>query len=145
MTWKSLLIVFIFSSSQAMAIAKKQISQNEFNQLYEAEIKPLFAKSCFECHSQNNELPWFHNLPVIKEIMDEHIAQAQKHLDLTHGFKNYKADQIQFKLDLIAHTVRNDLMPPKSYRLTHRVALTEQDKAAIENWIAKSRSLLTLN
>lgn len=145
MTVKIFVLILILTSSFVDASTKKQFSRADFEQTYEKEIKPIFAKSCLECHSQNAELPWFHKIPFVKTVMDSHTAEAQSHLDLTNGFKNIENDQIQFKLDLISMTVKNDLMPPKAYRLSHGISLTEKDKEAVEKWISKSRVLLTLD
>jgi hypothetical protein len=50
------------------------------------QVKPIFEKGCYDCHSTQTDYPWYHKLPLIKGMIDSDIRHARKHIDLTNGF-----------------------------------------------------------
>jgi len=56
------------------------------NESYLATVKPVFRKSCFDCHSSNTNYPWYSNLPGAKQLIQNDIAEAKEHLDMSKDF-----------------------------------------------------------
>ncbi len=106
---------------------------------YQAKVEPLFRESCFDCHSSFTRYPWYHRLPVIRGMIDEDIAQARKHLDMSNGFPFQGEVKLKSGLKAIAYQVAQGKMPLFQYRWMHpQSALTDGQKQDIEDWVDRS-------
>ncbi len=82
-------------------------------------LKPVFERSCFDCHSQKTKFPWYAKLPGVKQFLSGHIEEGRKELDMTNGFPfSGKGEPIQ-----LLHRMHDEIdeggMPLWSYRLMH--------------------------
>ena len=116
---------------------------SRMNQLYKKEIKAIFQKKCFDCHSGQTKFPWYFKLPVVRQWMEKDIKEGLKHLDLSNDFPFGGHGTPIEDLEAIRKTVREKTMPPLRYMLTHRhSSLTDQEEKAILEWIATSLNLI---
>ncbi len=115
----------------------------QINEHYVREVRPVFLKSCFDCHSANTRYPWYYDLPIATQIIDRDIREARKHIDMTAGFP-FKGHGTPLEdLEAIEKVVNEGSMPPWRYRILHRGSrLTDDEKGQIMQWIQKNRSLL---
>lgn len=82
-------------------------------------IEPILKKSCFDCHSDKTNYPWYYKIPTIDAMIDSDIKEAREHLDLSNGFPfGGHADQLS-TLRAIRKEVDENDMPLLSYRLMH--------------------------
>ena len=58
----------------------------EINSLYIKNIRPVFQRKCFDCHSNNTRYPWYSNLPLVKDLINDDITEAKKHMDMSNDF-----------------------------------------------------------
>jgi hypothetical protein len=82
-------------------------------------VKPIFEKSCYDCHSSATKYPWYHSIPLIKGMIDDDVKKGRKNVDFTSGFPfEGKAPTLQ-----ILHNIRDEIsegsMPLWQYRLIH--------------------------
>lgn len=118
----------------------------EINRGYEEKIKPLFAKSCFDCHSQDVHYPWYYKIPGARQLIDNDIAEAREHLDFTGGFPFKGHGEPVEDLEAIRDAVKDGSMPPFRYRLMHSGAtLNEQDRQVILQWVEESLAAIRKN
>jgi hypothetical protein len=142
------LIFFIYFSSNLFAeesvtsnpsnISPEAISR--INNSYLAKIKPLFKRACFDCHSDTPEYPWYHSIPGIKQLMDHHIAEGVRHLDLSKDYP-FKGSKKGLKHDLeeIWETIDEGEMAPLYYRIMHSHGrYSAEDKLIIKTWVEES-------
>lgn len=129
--------------------AKKQKEKNdhalivELGKEYRNKIQPIFARSCFDCHSQKTNYPWYHNLPYVKEMIDKDISDALSHIDFTDGFPFVGHGTPQSDLTYIQKSINELRMPPKNYQYLHPSAkLTDKDIETINAWIESSMKRL---
>lgn len=109
------------------------------NESYQKDVKPIFMRSCFNCHSQSPELPWYHVLPIAKGLIESDMTEAKEHLDFSHGFPFQGHGAPKEDLEAIADAVRDDSMPPLRYRLMHwGSSLSQEDRAVVLAWVEKS-------
>ncbi len=47
------------------------------NARYESSVKPVFQKSCFDCHSSQTKYPWYAGLPGVKQLIASDIQEAK--------------------------------------------------------------------
>lgn len=82
-------------------------------------IEPMIKKSCYDCHSDQTNFPWYHSLPLVGGWMDEHIEHAREHLDFSDGFPlKGRGSQLKLFAEIIEEVEEKE-MPLTSYRIMH--------------------------
>ena len=87
------LVLAVFFAEHVMSLGSDpRVAQEEtfkkieiINERYVKNVKPIFVKSCFDCHSSQTRYPWYHSLPLIKSLLDNDIAEGKKHLNMSDG------------------------------------------------------------
>jgi len=107
------------------------------------DIRPIFERSCFDCHSSFTDFPWYHNLPLIGGMLDHHVEEGREHLDLTGDFPfGGSGGQAQL-LNEIKEEIEDGEMPLWSYRLLHwGTAIEGERRDSLFEWIDASLKLL---
>lgn len=103
------------------------------------EVRPIFEKSCFDCHSKFTDYPWYHSLPLVKGFLDGHIKEAREHLDMSDDFPfGGHASQLE-QLQEIKNEIEEGGMPPWSYRIMHWGLMIENERRdSVFRWIDES-------
>ncbi len=115
----------------------------EVNEIYLANIKPIFQNACFDCHSSTSNAPWYAKLPGVKQLIASDIAEARKHMDMSNDFPFVSHATPKEDLESIAKAVKNGSMPPFRYRIMHRSnELEESERKLIQNWIEASLRII---
>lgn len=115
----------------------------EINEIYKRDVKPIFQRSCFDCHSQNPNLPWYYSLPLVHGLLEKDMKEAKEHLDFTNDYPFEGHGSPKEDLEAIADAVRDRSMPPFRYRIMHRSSgLTEPEREAVLKWTTESQKLL---
>ena len=106
---------------------------------YEASVRPLLRKSCADCHGTATQMPWYYEIPGVRQLIDWDIAFAREHLDLRNGFPFGGHAGPRKSLEAIAKVVREGSMPPWRYRVVHEDAvLSEAERAVVLAWVRES-------
>ena len=116
---------------------------NQINESYRKTIKPIFQKSCFDCHSSKTNFPWYYKIPGIKQLIDHDIFEAKVHLDMDNDFP-FKGHGTNLEdLKAIGDSIKEGSMPPFRYRILHRdTVLNQEEKRQIREWVKQSLDLL---
>jgi hypothetical protein len=106
-------------------------------------VEPMLKKSCYDCHSDQTNFPWYHSLPIVKQLIDTDITEAQEHLDFSEGFPFGGHATQENQLREIREEVEHGGMPPASYRFMHWGRLIENEKQdTLFQWIDSSLSAI---
>lgn len=98
-------------------------------------VMNILQTSCYDCHSNNTNYPWYSNVQPMRLLMDGHIREGKEELNFNE-FGNYSQRKQKNKLDRISKQVKADKMPLPSYLLLHSNAkLSDDDKQKIINWV----------
>ncbi len=134
----ALLLVFIiiqfFGADKNISTAA---SENAIDKHYTVppHIQTLLKTSCYDCHSNNTEYPWYNNVQPLKWWLASHVNDGKKDLNFDE-FNTYPAKKKLHKLDEVAETINKGEMPLISYTLVHGNAkLSDADKKEIETWV----------
>lgn len=102
-------------------------------------IEPILRKSCYDCHSNQTNYPWYYKIPTLDAMIDSDIKEAREHIDLSNGFPfGGHADQLS-QLRAIREEVGENDMPLWSYRIMHWGATIEgATEDSLFEWIDKS-------
>jgi hypothetical protein len=115
----------------------------QINLDYIREVKPIFQKSCFNCHSSSIQYPWYYNLPGAKQLIDHDIKESKEHLDMTNDFPFAGHGSPQEDLEAIETVLKEGSMPPFRYRIMHQSSVvTSEELKRVQEWIEKSKQEL---
>lgn len=98
-------------------------------------VENILRTSCFDCHSNNTNYPWYSYIQPARFIMEKDIKNGKDDLNFSE-WGNYSERKQQSKLDRIEKQIKSGEMPLPLYTLTHKKAiLTSTQKNELYNWI----------
>jgi len=110
-----------------------------------AQVKLILKESCYDCHSNHTEYPWYNNVAPVSYWLADHIKDGKKHLNFS-DWANYDDKKKDHKLEEFIEMVEAGEMPLKEYTWTHETAnLTEQQRNDLMSWAEQTRLLYQLN
>lgn len=119
-------------------------SEARLTSLYEVpqEVEKVLATSCYDCHSNNTEYPWYNKIQPVAMYLSSHVEDGKRHLNFSE-FGNYSLKKQKKKLKEVSHEVEDGEMPLSSYTLIHWDAgLSEADKELLIDWADNLNSSL---
>lgn len=112
-------------------------SENSIVQHYDVpdNIQNILKTSCYDCHSNNTNYPWYSKIQPVKWWLANHVNEGKEKLNFDE-FYSYSTKRKLHKLDEVIETIKDNEMPLKSYMLIHGDAkLTVNDKSELEAWV----------
>jgi hypothetical protein len=108
-------------------------------------IHQVLVASCYDCHSNNTQYPWYNNIQPVAWWLNYHVTDGKKALNFSE-FASYPIRRKYKKLDGIVKEIGSDGMPLLSYTLIHKYAiLTPDQKSALINWATTIRDSIKAN
>ncbi len=105
-------------------------------------ISKMIKSACYDCHSNNTIYPWYNKLQPISWFLEDHIQEGKEELNFS-TYDEYSKRKKKSKLKSILSQIKDDEMPPSSYKIMHRDAnLSKEEKDILMNWISDIRSNL---
>jgi hypothetical protein len=100
-------------------------------------VQAIFKNSCYDCHSNRTNYPWYAQIQPFRYILDSHIKEGKAELNF-NDFGTYSKRKQRSKLRGIANSLTEGTMPLYSYLFIHHDAtLSTKDKSLIQNWVSK--------
>ncbi|MBD0331844.1 MAG: heme-binding domain-containing protein [Chitinophagaceae bacterium] len=105
-------------------------------------ILSILKVSCFDCHSNHTNYPWYSYINPVSWWLNDHIQEGKREVNFS-DFSKYTKEEIDKKLKETIDMVKRDVMPLKSYLLIHTDAkLTKQQIQKIVKWAQTERQRL---
>lgn len=109
------------------------------------DVQQILKTSCYDCHSNNTEYPWYSNIQPVAWWLADHVNEGKKELNFSE-FATYRIGRKYRKLEEISKEIEEDEMPLNSYTLIHTdTKLNTQQKTSIDNWVASLRDSIKAN
>ena len=128
----------------------KNISESEGDAVFINETNPpedvrlILRSSCYDCHSNNTNYPWYNNIAPVSFWIANHIDDGKGHLNF-NDWPGYDNKKKAHKLQEVAETLESEEMPLAEYTWMHANArLTDLQKRAVIEWAEKTRLLYEL-
>jgi hypothetical protein len=140
-----LILFVVFVGIQFIPTTRNQsdkILETDFTKTFNVpnDIQNVIKTSCYDCHSNNTNYPWYNKLQPAAWFMEGHIADGKKELNFSE-FGDYSTRRQKSKLKSIISQIRDDEMPLPSYLYIHWDAkLSVQEKKRLTDWITELRS-----
>jgi len=112
------------------------ISENDISNTFDIpkNIQLILETSCYDCHSNNTEYPWYNKIQPVSYIMEDHITEGKEELNFSE-IGSYSKRRLKSKLKSIISQIDDEEMPMFSYTIIHRDALlSEEEKEQIKDW-----------
>ena len=105
-------------------------------------ISALLQESCYDCHSNNTEYPWYNKVQPVAWFLEDHINEGKEELNFNE-WDAYSNRRKNSKLKSIISQVKDDEMPLASYTLIHKDAkLSNSEKTLIIDYMKNLRETL---
>jgi hypothetical protein len=99
------------------------------------QIKSLLRRACYDCHSNETRWPWYTYVAPVSWPTSHDVERGRQELNFSEWGSYYPATRIR-KLQWMGRALREENMPPWTYRLLHPGAgLTQGDLLVLEQWI----------
>ncbi len=106
------------------------------------EIASIIKTSCYDCHSNESNYPWYSNVQPAGWFLKDHIDEGRRELNFS-TFTDYELKRQDHKLEECIEYIEKDEMPLGSYTLLHReAALTEAQKNTLIEYFKSVRTKL---
>ncbi len=105
-------------------------------------ISALLQESCYDCHSNNTEYPWYNKVQPVAWFLEDHINEGKEELNFNE-WDAYSNRRKNSKLKSIISQVKDDEMPLASYTLIHKDAkLSNYEKTLIIDYMKNLKETL---
>ena len=99
----------------------------------------LLKKSCYDCHSNHTEYPWYTNINPAGLWMQNHIDDGKKAINFS-DLSSFNKKKLDHRLGDIAQQVEKHDMPLSSYTLIHTYAkLNDAEIKLLKDWTDSAR------
>jgi hypothetical protein len=105
-------------------------------------IMSILKASCFDCHSNHTNYPWYAEINPVSWWLNNHINEGKAELNFSE-FATYSLRKKDKKLKETAELVQEHEMPLDSYTWIHKEAkLNQQQIDALVKWTEEARQKL---
>lgn len=132
-----ILVVFIVIQFIPVQINHRGVMDKSISKTHQVpkKIQSMLKASCYDCHSNHTEYPWYSRIQPISLLLEKHINEGKAELNFDE-FGSYSKRRQRNKLKSIIGQIENDEMPLKSYLILHSEAkLSPKDRDAIKIWV----------
>ena len=142
--WLALVAFIVIQFFPTTLNERDTVPQSDFmveNQV-PATIKNRLQVSCYDCHSNNTDYPWYSKIQPAAWYLEDHIQEGKDELNFNE-WATYSDRRKNSKLRSIISQIEEDKMPLDSYILIHRDAiLSDEDKTLIVDFITALKDSL---
>lgn len=122
---------------------KIEAALKKLSEEYLSKVKPIFLRSCIDCHGESDRLPWYASIPGPKQLINYDVTEAKAHLDMTKDFPFGGHGNPLEDLKAIKKSIEEDTMPPFRYKIMHWDSpFSREEKEIVFEWIDKGISTL---
>lgn len=117
-------------------------SSSDIRHVYDVpdNVMNILENSCYDCHSNNTNYPWYSQVQPIRLIMDHHVEEGKEELNFSE-FANYSERRKRNKMRAISEQIEKSKMPLPSYLWLHSDAnLSKEEKKILMEFISSLKN-----
>ena len=128
------LIIAQFVAPKPPANQEENPSDLIENGLADGQVAQLLKNSCYDCHSNQVNYPWYSNVAPISLLVRHDVLEGKEELNFSE-WQDYDKRRKLRKLKEVGEVLEEDEMPLGIYTIIHQGAkLSEADKALLTEW-----------
>merc|ERR1712098_407836 len=105
-------------------------------------IQNKLQVSCYDCHSNNTQYPWYNKIQPVAWFLEDHIKEGKAELNFNE-WDSLSSRRKSSKLRSIIKQIESGEMPLDSYTLIHKDAkFSEAEAEEIINWVTQLKDSL---
>ncbi len=105
-------------------------------------IRTKLQVSCYDCHSNNTQYPWYNKVQPIAWFLEDHIKEGKAELNFNE-WDSLSSRRKKSKLRSIIKQIESGEMPLDSYTLIHKDAtFSKEETNEIINFITQLKDSL---
>ena len=105
-------------------------------------IQNKLQVSCYDCHSNNTQYPWYNKIQPVAWFLEDHIKEGKAELNFNE-WDSLSSRRKASKLRSIIKQIENGEMPLDSYTLIHKDAkFSEAEAEELINFITQLKDSL---
>ncbi len=118
----------------------------EFDVEFELEapvkVKEIIVNSCFDCHSNQTDWPWYSYVAPVSWFVVNHVNEGREHINFSEWLLQIEEKREKIKEEMIEEIEEGE-MPLPGYLMMHSVAeLTDDQLLVLKTWaFAKADSI----
>ncbi|WP_340074462.1 heme-binding domain-containing protein [Leptobacterium sp. I13] len=110
-----------------------------------ANIQSILRTSCYDCHSNHTNYPWYNNIAPVSYWLADHVKDGKKHLNFSE-WGTYSPKRKAHKMEELIEEVKVHEMPLSSYLWMHQESkLTDVQIKALTDWAANLRFIYQID
>lgn len=90
------------------------------------KIADMIRTSCYDCHSNHTEYPWYSYIQPFGWVLERHIQNGKGQLNFSE-FGQYSVRMQKNKLKSMVNQIEDNKMPLSSYAYLHKSAKINHD------------------
>ena len=139
--------VFLLVAAAVATVVYRAVNQVPSSDLaLNEQVYEIFTDGgCLSCHSEDPELPFYSEFPVIGKVIKADADSGYRAYDMTKFMEQLKADEDVNPVELakVEKVTLDDRMPMPKYYLVHwGSSLTAAKRAIVLDWVAQMRARL---
>ncbi|HCY83242.1 MAG TPA: hypothetical protein DHV22_17380 [Xanthomarina gelatinilytica] len=91
-------------------------------------IQKKLQVSCYDCHSNNTQYPWYNKIQPVAWFLEDHIKEGKAELNFSE-WDSLSSRRKASKLRSIVKQIEAGEMPLDSYTLIHKEAVFSEEEA----------------
>jgi len=105
-------------------------------------IQNKLQVSCYDCHSNNTQYPWYNKIQPAAWFLEDHIKEGKAELNFSE-WDSLSSRRKSSKLRSIIKQIESGEMPLDSYTLIHKdAAFSKAEAEEMINWITQLKDSL---
>ncbi len=105
-------------------------------------VMRILQKSCYDCHSNHTDYPWYTNINPAGWWMNGHIKDGKRAINFS-DLSAFNTKKLEHRLGDIAEEAEKHDMPLPSYTIIHKDAkLSDAEIKIIKTWTEAARAEL---
>jgi len=120
------------------------VPQSDFMQVHRVPeaIQEKLQTSCYDCHSNNTQYPWYNKIQPVAWFLEDHIKEGKAELNFNE-WDSLSSRRKASKLRSIIKQIESGEMPLDSYTIIHKDAeFSEEEAENMINWITRLKDSL---
>ena len=133
MTFKKIIVylILIFAGIQLFPVNMNQsdkVPESDFLKYFNSSdsIANILKISCYDCHSNNTNYPWYNSIQPVAFMLEDHITEGKSELNFSE-FTDYSKRKQRSKINSMISQIEDDEMPLFSYTIIHRDAILSDE------------------
>ena len=126
---------------------QEEIPKTDIRYVYDVldNVMNILQTSCYDCHSNNTNYPWYSDVQPMRFLMDKHIREGKEELNFNE-FGSYSDRRKKNKLKSIIGQIKDEEMPPLSYTFMHgNTHFLKEEKIKLIEWIVNLKDKVQKN